>query len=61
MKSWNVDFRDQNKHNSLYIKIPFEVYLLNYKQFKFVQVNLILFEMRQNKVTETGLQLSHFI
>lgn len=61
MKSWNIDFRDQNKHNSLYIKISLEVYSLNYKQFKFVQVSLILFEMRQSKVTETGSQLSHFI
>lgn len=58
MKSWNIDFRDQNKHNSLYIKISLEVYSLNYKQFKFVQVSLILFEMRQSKVTETGSQLS---
>lgn len=61
MKSWNIDFRDQSKHNSLYIKISLEVYSLNYKQFKFVQVSLILFEMRQSKVTETGSQLSHFI
>lgn len=61
MKSWNIDFRNQNKHNSLYIKISLEVYSLNYKQFKFVQVSLILFEMRQSKVTETGSQLSHFI
>lgn len=58
MKSWNIDFRDQSKHNSLYIKISLEVYSLNYKQFKFVQVSLILFEMRQSKVTETGSQLS---
>lgn len=58
MKSWNIDFRNQNKHNSLYIKISLEVYSLNYKQFKFVQVSLILFEMRQSKVTETGSQLS---
>lgn len=58
MKSWNIDFRNQNKHNSLYIKISLEVYSLNYKQFKFVQVSLIFFEMRQSKVTETGSQLS---